>query len=126
MYPYECMDSFKKFFDDKLPDRCEFFSFLKDECISQKDYLHAINVWIMFKMDTMGDYHDLHVKTDVLSLADVLEKFIAMCLEYYGLGSCHYFSSAGLSWDAMLKITEMELELISNIDMYLFVEKVMR
>ena len=80
----------------------------------------------MFKMDTMGDYHDLHVNTDVSLLADVLGKFIAMCLEYYGLDPCHYFSSAGLSWDAMLKITEMELELISIIDMYLFFEKVMR
>ena len=49
VYPYEYMDSFYKFFD-KLPDKCEFFSSLKDECISGKDYLHAIDVWIMFKM----------------------------------------------------------------------------
>ena len=54
------MDPFKKFSDEKLPDRCEFFSSLKDECISEKDYLHAIDVWIMFKMNTMGDYHNLY------------------------------------------------------------------
>ena len=57
--PHEYMDSFKKFFEDKLPDRCEFFSSLKDECISEKDSSHAINVWNTFKMNTMGDYHNL-------------------------------------------------------------------
>ena len=51
------MDSFKKFSEDKLPDRCEFFSSLKDECISGKDYFHAVNVWSTFKINTMGDYH---------------------------------------------------------------------
>ena len=114
------------FFDGKLPDRCEFFSFLKDKCISEQDYLHAIDVWIMFKMNTMSNYHDLYLKTDVLLLADVFEKFINMCLQHYGLDPCHYFSSSGLSCDAMLKMTEIELELISNIDMYVFVEKGMR
>ena len=49
VYPYKYMDSFKKFSDDNIPDRCEFFSSLKDECINEIDYLHAINVWIMFK-----------------------------------------------------------------------------
>ena len=74
----------------------------------------------------MGDYHDLHLKTDVLLLANVFEKFINTCLEYYGLDPCHYFSSPGLSWDAMLKMTGIELELISDIDMHLFIEKGMR
>ena len=58
VYPYEYMDSFKKFFENNLPDKCKFFSSLKDECISRKDYLHAINVWNVFKMSAMGDYHD--------------------------------------------------------------------
>ena len=75
------MDSFKKFSEDKLPDRCELFSSLKDECISERDYLQAINVWNVFKMNTMGDYHDFYLKTDVLLLADVFEKFITICLE---------------------------------------------
>ena len=61
-----------------------FFISLKDECISEKDYLHAIDVCIMFKMNTMGDYHYLYLKTDILLLADVFEKFVNMCLEYYG------------------------------------------
>ena len=60
--------------------------------------------------------------TDVLLLA-VFEKFIEMCLKYYGLDPCHYFSSPGLSWDAMLQMTRIKLELLSDIGMYLFVEK---
>ena len=71
----------------------------------------------------MGDYHDLYLKTDVLLLADVFEKFINTCWEYYGLDPCLYFSSPGLSWDAMLKMTGMELELISDIEKHFVVEK---
>ena len=117
------MNSFKKFFEDKLPDKCEFFNSLKDECISEKDYEKAKNVWNAFKMKTMYGYHDLYLKTDVLLLADVFEKFIETCLDYYGLDPCHYFSSPGLNWDAMLKMTRIELELISDIDVHLFIEK---
>ena len=58
MYPFEYMDSFNKFSDDKVPDRCKFFSSLKDEYISEKDYLHAIDFWIMFKMNTVDVYHE--------------------------------------------------------------------
>ena len=97
VYPYECMDSFKKFSEDKLPDRSKFFSSLKDECISKKYYLHAINVWNVFKMNTMSDYHDLYLKTDVLLLANVFERFINTCLDYYALAPCHFFSNTGLS-----------------------------
>ena len=77
-------------------------------------------------MNTMGDYHDLYLKTDVLLFADVFEKFIKTCLDYYELDPCHYFRSPGLSWDAIFKMTGVELELISDIDMHLFIEKGMR
>ena len=123
VHPYEYMNSLKKFSEDRLPDKCEFFSSLKDESINEKDYERAKNVWNAFKMKTMGDYHDLYLKTDVLLLADIFEKFIKTCLNYYGLDSCQYYSSPGLSWDAMLKMTGIELELINNIDMHLFIEK---
>ena len=59
-------------------------------------------------------------------LADVFEKFIKTCLEYYKLDPCHYFSSTGLSWDAMLKMTKIELETISDTTVHLFIEKGMR
>ena len=97
VYPYEYMVSFKKFSEDELPDRSRFFSSLKDFCISEKDYLKANNIWNLFKMNTVGDYHDLYLKTDVLLFVDVFEKFIKHCLDYYGLDPCHYFSSLGLS-----------------------------
>ena len=73
----------------------------------------------------MDDYHDHYVKKDVLLLA-VFEKFIDTCLKFYGLDPCHYFSSPGLSWDAMLKMTGVKLEKISDIDKYLFIEKGLR
>ena len=82
-YPHEYIDSFKRFFDDKPAD--ESFSSLKDECINEKDYLHAIDVCIMLKRKTMSDYHDLYLKTEVLLLTDVSVKFIPMWLKYYGL-----------------------------------------
>ena len=126
VYPYEYIDSFKKFSENKLPDRSKFFSSLKGKCISEKDYFKAVNVWNVFKMNTMGDYHDLYLKTNVLLLADVFEKFINTCLDYYGLDPCHYLSSPGLSWDAMLKMATIELDLISDIDVHLFIAKRMR
>ena len=74
----------------------------------------------------MGEYRDLYLKTDVLLLSDVFERFIKTCLDYYSLDSCHYFSSPGLSSDAMLKMTGIKLELISNVDMHLFIENGLR
>lgn len=76
MYPNEFIDSFKKVFDGKLSGRGEFYSSLKGECISEKDYSHATDVWFMFKMNTMGDYHDLYLKKYTLLIADVFAKFI--------------------------------------------------
>ena len=77
-------------------------------------------------MKNIGDYHDHYLKKDVLLLANVFEKFIDACLKYYGLDPCHYFSAPGLSWDAMLKMTNIELEKMSDIDKYLFIEKGLR
>ena len=94
-YSYKYMDNFRKFSKDKLPDRCEFYSSLQDESISEKDYLPAVKVWNKFKMKLLGDYYNLYLKTDVLLLTDVFEKFINTFLKSYGLGLCHYFSSPG-------------------------------
>ena len=126
VYSYEYMDSFEKVSENKLPDRSKFFSSLKDECISEKDYVKTVDIWNVFKMNSMGDYHDLYLKTDVLLLANVFEKFINTYLDYYGLDPCHYFSSPGLSWDSMLKMTKIEFDVISDIDIHLFFEKGMR
>ena len=71
VYSYEYMDSFKKFSEDTLLDRSKFYSSLKDKCISEKDYLHANNVWNVFRINRLGDYHDLYLKTDILLLANI-------------------------------------------------------
>ena len=105
--PHEFLGNFKKLFLNKLPDISKFFSSLKDVS-SEKDYLKAADVWNVFKVNTVGDYHDLYLKTDVLLLADVFEKFINSCLDYYGLDLCHYFSSPGFSWDVMMQMTGIE------------------
>ena len=126
VYPYEYMDSVKKFSENKLHDRSKFFSSLKDECISKKNYLKGNNIWNLFKMNTVGNYHGLYLQTNVLLLVGVFEGFFNTCFNCYRLDSCHYFSSPELSWDAMLKMTRIKLELISDIDMHLFIEKGMR
>ena len=74
----------------------------------------------------MGNYHDHYLKKDILLLADVFEKFIDTCMKFYGINPCYYFSSPGLSWDTMLKITGIELGKISDIDKYLFIENELR
>ena len=77
-------------------------------------------------MNEMGDHHNHYLKKDVLFMADVFEKFIDTCLKYYGLDPSHYFSSPELNWDAVLKMTGVKLEKISDIEKYLFIEKGLR
>ena len=125
VYPYDYMDSFDKF-NEQLPKKEEFHSILNNEHISDEDYKHAQNVWNTFSPKNMGEYHDLYLASDVLLLADVFENFRKTCLEYYKLDPCHYFTSPGLSWDAMLKMTDIKLELMTDIDMFQFIEKGMR
>ena len=125
VYPYDFMDSFDKF-NTGLPTKEDFYSILNDEHITDDDYKHAKTVWDTFKLKTMGDYHDLYLKTDVLLLADVFENFRRTCLQYYKLDPCHYFTSPGLSWDSMLKMTDIKLELMTDIDMFQFIEKGLR
>ena len=126
VYSYDHMDSFEKFKQTELPTKEQFYSILNNERITDKDYQHAQNVWNTFKLQSMGEYHDLYLKSDVLLLADVFENFRKICIQYYKLDPYHYFTSPGLSWDAMLKMTDIKLELMVDIDMYQFIEKGMR
>ena len=123
IYPYEYMNSFKRFSEDEVPNKSKFFSSLKDSGVNEKEYKKVVNGWKVFKIKSLGEYHDLYLKTDVLLSVDVFEKFVETCLNYYRLDPCHYFSSPGLSWDVMLEMTKIKLELISNVNMHLFIEK---
>ena len=119
------MDSWEKF-RETLPPKEDFYSQLYEENISEEDYLHARNIWSAFDCKNMGDYHDLYLCTDVLLLCDVFENFRNLCLNQYKLDPCQYFTAPGLFWDAMLKVTDIELELLTDIDQHLFIENNIR
>ena len=110
----------------KLPTKEQFYSILNDETMSEADYKHAEKVWEKFNLKNMGEYHDLYRKFDVLLLSDVFENFRKTCIQYYKLDPCQYFTSPGLSWDSMLKMTDIKLELMTDVDMFQFIEKGMR
>ena len=126
VYPYYFMDSFEKFNQTQLPTKDKFYSILNDQHITDDEYDHAKEVYNTFMIRTLGDYHDLYLVSDVLLLTEVFESFRKTCMQYYKLDPCHYFTSPGLSWDAMLKMTNIELELMTDIDMFQFIEKGMR
>ena len=100
-YPFDHMDSTTRFKEAELPPQEAFYSILNVEHLSDEAYQHAKNVWSAFSLKTMGDYHDLYLKSDVLLLADVFENFRRTCRQCYKLDSCHYFTSSVLAWDAI-------------------------
>ena len=95
------------------------------EGISDEDYQHAQNVWKKFNMTNMGEYHDLYLKTDVLLLADVFEGFRKLCELHYKLDPAHYHTTPGLAWDAMLKMTGVQLELLTDSDMLIYLRGIL-
>ena len=126
VYPYEYASSCERFDDKQLPPKEAFYSKLTDECISDDDYKHAHAVWDEFGMKTFKDYHDLYNVSDVLLLADVFENFRDVCMKNYQLDPAWYYTAPGLAWDACLKKTGVELELLSDPDMLLMFEKGIR
>ena len=125
-YRYEYMDVIEKFNDLKPPPQNAFFSKLSGRGITEKNYKHVWNVWNTFKMKTFKDYHKLYNETDVLLLADVFENFRNLCLKIYGLDPVYYYTAPGLAWDACLKMTNINLELLSDPNMLLMFEKGIR
>ena len=126
VYPYEYMNSPEKLKETKLPPKEAFYSRLNDEDISDENYAHTQKVWETFEMKNLEDYHNLHNRVDVLLLADVFENFRDICIKNYKLDPAHYYTAPGLAWDAALKVTEVKLEQLSDIDMLLMVEKGIR
>ncbi|XP_057296278.1 uncharacterized protein LOC130625239 [Hydractinia symbiolongicarpus] len=126
VYPYEYVDSFDKFNETKLPAKDAFYSKLNRTGISDADYAHAQKVWKDMKIKNMGVYHDIYLKTDVLLLADVFETFRETCLKHYQLDPANFYPAPGLAWQACLKKTKIKLDLLHDMDMFLFMEKGIR
>ena len=126
VFPYDWFDNFGKLSSTSLPPKETFHSVLNDSDISIEDYIHAQKVWKTFNMKTVRDYHDLYLKSDVLLLSDVFENFRDVCLDNYRLDPIFYYTAPGLAWDACLKITKIELELLHDYEMLMMVEKGIR
>ena len=125
-YPYEYMDKVERFKENKPPPLKAFYSKLSGRGITITDYKHVWNVWNTFNMKTLKEYHELYNITDVLLLADVFENFRDLCLKIYKLDPVYYFTAPGLAWDACLKMTNIQLELLSDVNMLLMFEKGIR
>ena len=116
-YPYEYMDGWNKFNEKIIPSKESFYSNLTLENITEVDYIHANIVFKTFELNNLGDYHDLYVRSDTLLLADVFENFRKACIKNYELDPAHLISLPGLAWQACLKKTNVELELLTDYDM---------
>ena len=126
IYPYDYFDNTKKYNEQKLPDKKEFFNKINNKDISDEDYNHAQTVFEKFNCKNLLDYSILYLKTDLCHLSDVFQKFSDFAYETYELDPRHSFTLPGFSWQAMLKLTKIELELIADPDMYLFLMDTIR
>ena len=126
LYPYESMDTWERFNEISLPSKEDFYSNLNMEHISDIDCRHAASVFKRFKLENLGNYHDLYVQSDTLLLADLFNNFRDMCIKEYELDPAHFLSLPGLAWQACLKKTNLELELLTDYYMLLMVEEGIR
>ncbi|KAL6416544.1 hypothetical protein ACFW04_013376 [Cataglyphis niger] len=108
VFPNEYVDDIDKLRETCLPPREAFYSSLTCDIVSGSDYERAIKVWERFRVQTLGEYSDLYLKTDVLLLADIFENFRDACMTSYGLDPAHYYTLPGYTWDAMLKYTAFD------------------
>lgn len=126
VFPYDFVDSFSKLNETQLPNKSEFYNSLTDSDVTMEDYMHANTIWHSFSCKNLGEYSDLYMKTDILLLADVFEQFRTSCMHTYSLDPAHYFTLPGYTWDCMLKYTKINLELLTDVDMLMFIERGIR
>ena len=96
------------------------------EDITDAGYAHTKRVCKNFEIKNLGEYHGLYVQSDTLLSAYVFENFRNMCIEIYRLDPAKLFSASGLAWQAALKKTKVKLDLLTDIDILLMVEKGIR
>ena len=113
--PIECFNN--KLNGGKIGNNPEFIS-----SVSIKEYEYAKNAWEVFGCRTFEDYHTLYLKMDVLLLCDIIQNFRELCLKSYRLDPMNYYTLPGFSWDALLLHSDIKLGLLTDIDMYQFVE----
>ena len=123
VYPYEYMDDWDRFNEEKLPNKTDFYSSFNMEGISEIDYRHAERVFNKFNIKDLGQYHDLYVQSDTLLLTDIFGSFRNLCIKIYKLDPAYFLSLPGFAWQVCLKTTGVKLELISDIDMLLMIEE---
>ncbi|XP_066585614.1 uncharacterized protein [Prorops nasuta] len=126
VFPYDYLDNWDKFEDTTLPKYEDFYSELSLCNITLEEYEHAKKVWKIFNIKNLGEYSDLYLKTDVLLLADIFQTFRMNCLSSYGLDPAYYFTLPSFTWDAMLKFTNIKLELLTDVDKVMFIERGIR
>jgi hypothetical protein len=126
VFPYDHLDSLDRMDERSLPTREQFYSKLYGEEVDDDKYERAQQIWRVFDCQTLYDYALIYLKTDVLLLADIFEQFRSMGQKYYGLDPAHYLSLPAYSWDAALKLTSVNIELIKDPDMYLMFESAIR
>jgi hypothetical protein len=122
-YPYSWVSGPHKFNAERLPPKEDFFNDLNKEAISDAEYEHSLLIWETFSMKTFKDYHTLYLELDVITLADVLVNFRKTMISTYDLDPFHFISLPGYAWESMLKFTDIKLEVLSDVDQYLFLEK---
>ena len=120
------MDSWERFNETTLPNKKTFYSKLYLENITDEDYIHAQILFEEFQLKNLGEYHDLFVQGDTLTLADVFENFTNKSIELYELAPAHFLSGPGLAWQACLKKTGVKSELLTSNDTLMMVEKGIR
>ena len=123
VYLYEDIDNWEKFDGTTLPPKEDFYSELNLEGTSNEDYVHTQKVWDVFEIKNRGEYHDLYVQSDTLLLEDVFKNFRNICPKIYELKPVYFVSTPGLAWKACLKKREVKLELLTDFDMILMIEK---
>ncbi|VEN53641.1 unnamed protein product [Callosobruchus maculatus] len=126
VFCYDYVDCVEKLDLKSLPPFACFYNKLNDENISEDDYAHAISIWNNFNIQSLGEYSDLYLKTDILLLADVFENFREKCYNTYKLDVAWYYTMPGYSWSCCLRYTQCKLELVKSIDQLMFIEKGIR
>ena len=117
------MDVWVKFNETSLPNKKTFYSHLKMEDITDSDCMHAKRVCKGFEIKNLGEYHNMYVQSHLLLLADVFENFQNMFLKIYELCPARFLTAPGLAWQTVLKKTKAKLDLLTDIDMLVVVEK---